>query len=423
MKKINTKILRTILVLSVISILLIFHVNGLTAQTTQRPSNIYDIDVNLINQEPDPAEPGKYIDMRFKFDNNGTGEARDVEVEILLEYPFSLDPGRDAVRKVGTIQSRQKDDVGVIVKYKLRIDKNAVEGENEIKIRYRIDKGVWIRPEEFFVDIRTHDAILAVDAISIDKDSIEPGTSGIVKIKLSNKADSILKDIKVNIGLGGTSFVPLGSTNEKSIYKIDAKSSYEFIFELLANPDAASGVYQVPLRVSYSDELGKTYLTNGTIGLIIGAEPDLSITLDDSDIYESGNFGEIVIKVVNKGLTDIKFVNMELKPSNSYQILTNDEVYLGNIDSDDFETADFKLFVDKTKSNQISLPLVLEYKDANNKDFRDNIELKLNLYTAFEAKKLGLKQSNGFVGALIVIIIIVAGLLYYRGRRKKRRNS
>ena len=227
----------------------------------------------------------------------------------------------------------------------------------------------------------------------------------------------------MNIGLGGTSFVPLGSTNEKSIYKIDAKSSYEFIFELLANPDAASGVYQVPLRVSYSDELGKTYLTNGTIGLIIGAEPDLSITLDDSDIYESGNSGEIVIKVVNKGLTDIKFVNMELKPSNSYQILTNDEVYLGNIDSDDFETADFKLFVDKTKSNQISLSLVLEYKDANNKDFRDSIELKLNLYTAFEAKKLGLKQSNGFVGALIVIIIIVAGLLYYRGRRKKRRNS
>jgi len=423
MKKLkHKKISKIFIIFGVLIVLFAFYVNA-THQTTQRPAGIQDIAVNLINQEPDPAEPGKYVDVRFKFDNNGTGEARDVDVEVLPEYPFSLDPGRDAVRNIGILQSRQRGDVGVIVKYKLRVDKNAVEGENELKIRYRIDKGVWIEPEEFVVDIQTHDAILAVDSVSLDKKTLEPGSSGIVRIKLSNKADSVLKDIKVTLDLGGLPLVPVDSTNEKSIYKIDSRQDYEFEFKLLATPEAASGVYQVPLKVAYSDELGKTYLTNGTIGIIIGAEPDLSITLDDSDIYESGKFGEIVIKVVNKGVTDIKFVNMKLGPSNSYQILTNDEVYLGNIDSDDFETAEFKLFVDKTRSKQISLSLILEYKDANNKDFSDNIELRLNLYTAFDAKKLGLKQGNRFLGTLIIIIIVVAGLLYYRKRKKTRKKS
>jgi len=139
MKKINQKrIIKILIIYSVIMILSILFTSG-AAQTTQRPSNIYDISVNLINQEPDPAEPGKYVDVRIKFDNNGTGEARDVDVEILPEYPFSLDPGRHAVRSIGILQSRQRGDVGVIVKYRLRGDKNAVEGENELKVRYRID--------------------------------------------------------------------------------------------------------------------------------------------------------------------------------------------------------------------------------------------------------------------------------------------
>ncbi|MCH8003253.1 MAG: hypothetical protein IH934_01370 [Nanoarchaeota archaeon] len=422
-KLIKKNILNMLIVYSIIMILLTIYVGGQTKQSTQRPSNIQDIAVTLINQEPDPAEPGKYVDVRIKFDNNGTGEARDVDVEILPEYPLSLDPGRHAVRNIGILQSRQKGDVGVIVKYKLRVDKNAVEGENELRVRYRIDKGVWIKLEEFFVDIQTHDAILAVDSVSLDKKTLEPGSSGNIKIMLSNKADSVLKDIKVTLDIDKSLFVPLGSTNEKSIYQIDAKEDYEFNFKILANPEAESGVYQVPLKIAYSDELGKGYVTNGTIGIVIGAIPDLSVTLDDSDIYEAGKSGEIVIKVVNKGVINIKFVNMKLLSSEDYRILSNEDKYLGNIESDDFETAEFKLFVDKTRSKQITLPLVLEYKDANNNDFSDKIELKLNLYTASEAKKLGLKQGNRFMGALIIIVIVVAGLWYYRKRRKMRKKS
>lgn len=422
MKKLKLLKLNSILIMG-LYVLVLLAFNATAAQTTYNPSNLYDIAVNLISQEPDPAEPGRYVDVRFKFDNNGSKEAKNIEVEILLEYPFSLDPGRDAVKNIGTLQSMQRGDVGAIVKYKLRVDKNAVEGENEIKIRYRMDKGVWITLKEFFIDVQTHDAILAVEEVSMDKDSLEPGSSGTIKIKLANKADSILKDIKIKIGLGGLPFVPLGSTNEKSIYKIDAKESYEFIFELLANPDADSGVYQVPLKITYSDELGKTYLTNGTIGIIIGAKPDLSITLDDSEIYESGKSGEIVVKVVNKGVTDIKFMNMILMPSEEYRILSNEEVYIGNIDSDDYETADFKLFIEKSKKNQIKIPIALEYKDANNNDFNEAIELMLDLYSASEAKKFGLKKGNGFVGNLVIVVIVVAGLFIYRRWRKHKKKK
>ena len=319
------KMNRMVMISLCILILFAVSVNA-AAQSTQRPARTSQIEVTLINQEPDPAEPGKYVDVRFKLDNNGSEEARNVEVEILPEYPFSLDPGREALRSAGTLQSRQRGDVGVIVKYRLRVNKDAIEGENEIRIRYRIDKGIWVEPEEFFIDVQTNDAILAVDSVSIDKEFFEPGSSGILRIGVVNEADSLIKDIKARLDLGNMPFVPLGSTNEKSVYQIDAKKAHEFSFELLAKPEAESGVYQVPLRISYSDELNKGYIKNGTIGLIVGAKPDLSITLDESDIYESNKAGEIVVKVVNKGLTNIKFVNIELIGTDKYRVISNKEV-------------------------------------------------------------------------------------------------
>ena len=408
------KILIGILILIVLSL-------GVNAQVMTKLSKYADVRVSFVNQEPDPAEPGKYVDVRFKFENNGFDQAKEVVIELLPEYPFSLDPGKSAIKKLGALHARQLGKTAVIIKYKLRVDKNAVEGENELKLRYKFDGYGWIEPDNFNINIQTHDAILAVDAVSIDKKTLEPGSSGIVKIKLANKADSTLKNIKVTLGLGDLPLVPIDSTNEKSIYKIDSRQSYEFEFKVLAKPNADSGVYQVPLSVSYLDELGKNYLKNVTIGLIIGAKPDLSITLDDSEIYESGKSGEIFVKIVNKGVTDIKFMNIKLMPSDNYRILSNDEVYIGNIDSDDYETADFELFIRGGKGKEVSLPVVLEYKDANNNDFKERIELMLDLYSASEAKKFGLKKGNGFVGNLVIVVIVVAGLFIYRKWRKHKK--
>ena len=407
-------------ILIVISVLIILSLS-VNAQVMTKISKYADVRVSFVNQEPDPAEPGKYVDVRFKFENNGSDQAKDVVIELLPEYPFSLDPGKSTIKKLGALHARQLGETAVIIKYKLRIDKNAVEGENELKLRYKFDGYDWIEPDNFNINIQTHDAILAVDAVSIDKKTLEPGSSGIVKIKLANKADSILKNIKVTLGLGDLPLVPIDSTNEKSIYKIDSRQSYEFEFKVLAKPNADSGVYNVPLSVSYLDELGKSYLKNVTIGLTIGAKPDLSITLDDSEIYESGKSGEIFVKIVNKGVTDIKFMNIKLMPSDNYRILSNEEVYIGNIDSDDYETADFELFIRGGKEKEVSLPVVLEYKDANNNDFKERIGLTLTLYSAWEAKKFGLKKGNGFIGNIILVAIVVAGLFAYRKWRKHKK--
>jgi len=380
-----------------------------------------NVEITLLNQEPDPAEPGDSVEIRFNVENSGSEKANYVELELVPEFPFFLQPGENAIKYAGTLQSKQDGADSAIIKYKLLVDEDAVEGNNTLTLRYRFNNEAWRSIEDFEIEVQTHDAILVIESVKSEKATLEQGSSSLLTIALENQADSLLKDIVVSLDLDGTPFIPLGSGDSKSIKSIASRQKTIVQFNILIKPEAASGVYTLPINLSYADELGATYDKDVHVGLIVGSEPDISITLDDTGIYQSGSRGEIIVKVVNKGVADTKFVNVKLLPAETYRILSTNEIYLGNIDSDDFETAAFYIFVEGTGESMIVLPIELEYKDANNKDYKKRIDLSLSLYSSPEAKKFGFAQGNSKLGILLIVVIVAVGIyFYYRRRRKKK---
>jgi len=353
--------------------------------------------------------------------------ANDVLFEIMPEYPFSLLPGEEAVKNVGTLGTSQNTDRTVFVKYKILVDQNAVDGNQEIKIRYKIGAfESWTTIDDLTVKVQSHDAILSVDRITAMPEVTAPGSKTRLSISLKNYASSLLKDVKVTLDLGksgdeATPFSPIGSTNEKVISVIDAQASSIIEFSLLADPDAKSKTYKVPMKIQYSDTLNKNYSKTNTIALVVGVEPDISVYIDTSSIYSSGSTGDLSVKIVNKGLTDVKFLNVNLEKGQGYMALSPYEVYIGNIDSDDYETADFKINVEKTKDKKIILPLTVDYKDANNHDYIKKVNLELPLYTSSEARKLGLVTGSNKAWIFLVIAAVIIGFFAYRRwkRRKK----
>ncbi|MFH1642910.1 MAG: COG1361 S-layer family protein [Nanoarchaeota archaeon] len=397
-------------------------------------ANTY-IDVTLVNQIPDPVEPGQYIELRFKFENWGSDVAQDISVELLPKYPFSLEPGESAIKNIGSLQGRQVDNTGIIVKYRLKVDENAVEGENEIELRFKINnKGYtssWEKHDPFTINIQTHDAIISVESVESEPKEFAPGGEGVVSIKIKNMADSVLKEIraKLEVSLTKTTttsiitteypFSPIGSTNEKTITILDPGKETDFKFNLIADPNAEANVYKVPLSLIYSDELGKNYSKQLIISLVIGEEPDLAVNFEESTITAPKTKGTVSIKFINKGTNNIKFCYVTLLEDNGYSILSTENVYIGNIDSDDYETVDFDLYINSEED--IFLPLTVEYKDANNKDYKKNIKIPLKIYSSEDAKKYGIVQSNSKVGIMIVILIVITGLFFYWRIRKKKK--
>jgi len=389
-----------------------------TSATGRTQLYFYDIDVTMINHDPDPAEAGRYVTVRFKIENIGAETAEDLVIELLPRYPFSLDPGESAVKAIGSVRSRQVGDTGVILDYRLKVDENAIEGDNEIEIRYRVKNGAWIKLEPFDIEVKPHDILLSIASVKAPK-MIKPGETSSIEINLENLALSYIKDVKVKLELDGVPFATIDSTNRKIIKQIKAGSKATVSFNLMAEPDAESTLYKIPIEVEFFDRLGVKYNKTENVGLIVGAEPDLSIIIDNSEIYSSEGTGKVTIKFTNKGVTDVKFLNVVLNEGN-YNILSTEEVYVGNIDSDDYETADFTLKLDKIKENNVVLPLNVEYKDANNNEYSKKINLPLQLYSDSEAKSAGLKKGNSKVGVVIVIIIVAGGFFIYRRWRKKK---
>ena len=141
----------------------------------------------------------------------------------------------------------------------------------------------------------------------------------------------------------------------------------------------------------------------------------MTVTIDETEIYKTGTKGTVTFKFVNKGLIDIKFLNVIIEDTEDYDIISTEEVYIGNVDSDDFESVEYDLYV--TGTEDITIPLKIEYMDANNKEFSETRNVNLKLYDSGDAKKYGLQESSS-IGYIIIVIIIAVGLfIYWRWRK------
>jgi len=382
----------------------------------ENPSGV-DLKVTLLSHDPDPVEPGNYADLSFKIENWGTRAAEQTIVELLPQYPFSLDPGTDPQKAIGNIPGLQFSQNAVIVKYRVRVDENAVDGKNLIKIRYKISTSDWITPEAVNVSVQSKNIILGIVSVKSSPQQLPPGKIANVSIILKNFASSYAKDIAVKADLSGLPLAPLQST-ENVIKNLGAGQEATTNFEIAANSDAETKIYQIPVKISYFDRTGKNYTKNDVIGLSVGTQPDIMVIAEDSGYPQKGKVNTISVKIINKGPVNAKFLTASLASSGGYSLLSPDTVYIGDLNSDDFDTADFKLYINK--DNEILLPLAVAYSDSNNAQYENKANLKFKVYSDSELRGLGLGGAN-YTGLFIVMLIVASGLFaYFRFRRRKK---
>jgi len=97
----------------------------------------------------------------------------------------------------------------------------------------------------------------------------------------------------------------------------------------------------------------------------------------------------------------------------------NHYVYAATVFVDDYETADFKLYVKSIgKDNVLKVPARLEYKDATNKDYSQDIVLEL---TAYSPKMRGMAGGSSISIIIILVILMVAGWFIYKRWEKKKK--
>ena len=390
-----------------------------------RPDNAA-IKIDSLKYEPYPVEAGQYFKVWIKVENYGNEEAEDATFILEPKFPFSLDSNEDAERNIGQLDVAEE----VVLEYLIRVDDNAVEGDNEIDFKFTTDGMAWVT-HTFDIFVRTHDTMLNVQDVSVSPSSVDPGKMVTLSIKLKNMADSLIKDLRADLELTrrdvlSTSveyselpFTTVGSTNVLMTKSIGPLEQKIFNFKLLVDPDTEPKVYRVPLTLTYTDELGNTtYEEESVVAITVAMEPDIMMNLDHKEVYLVNSKGDVSIGVYNTGIGDIKFATIKLLESEDYEILSSALMYLGNVDSDDYETADFTIYVEEENPK---LLVELNYEDEFNKEYTKSDEILLDTYSDEEAKKYGFVKSNGKFTIFIIILILIGGgwFLFKRFKKKK----
>ena len=385
-----------------------------------------DISVTLLSQDPDPVEPGQVVKVKFKVENDGDETSTDSYVKIIPQFPFSI--YNDVTEKnIGHLRAASTGADAVIVEFKLKVDESAIEGDTELELMVKTGVLSWInyKDDDFMIDIQTHDAVLDITSISFEPQQIAPGENAEASIMVKNMADSLLKDIKFKLNFSDNDLplAPYQSSSERRIAQLKSGYQNSLNFKFMADPEAIPGLYKVPLTISYNDEKGNSYSVNDILAVIVGETPQLTAYVKKSSVLQASKNGKLTLELANTGSSDMKFLELFVLPSDDYKLIsTSDYFYIGDVDSDDTESEELDIYINKNVE-LLHLPIKLKYADANNKPYQQTFDLELDLYSSSELKKFGVLEKSNFWLYLILVILGGAGYWYYKKRFKLGNNK
>lgn len=254
----------------------------------------------------------------------------------------------------------------------------------------------------------------AVVVESVLAPTLAPGQESAVLVSIKNTLDDHVEDLSFGLILDDTQFITVGGT-EDSTDELREGRSEEFSFAIKPAYDIKPGDYQLPYEMSYTLDNNRV-VKKGSIGVHVGGSPELRATIEATTPV-IGMKDTVTVTIVNDGLADARFVSLSVR-GDGMNVLSDKEIYIGSVDSDDFETATFDVSYTKSRA---ALEVTINYRDLDNKRLSFEERLPLTVYTRDEAVSRGIVTESKtlyYVGILILIIIL---WFIWRMVRKRRR--
>jgi len=108
--------------------------------------------------------------------------------------------------------------------------------------------------------------------------------------------------------------------------------------------------------MTYLDDEGNSYTKNYLIGIKTYEEPAYILALEDKTIYKELQKGTVTFSVANVGKASLNYLSVELvEQPLYYKLLGTNKNYVGNLDSDDFDTAEFEIYSEDSEASKLPL--------------------------------------------------------------------
>ncbi|MCH8067158.1 MAG: hypothetical protein IIC69_01090 [Nanoarchaeota archaeon] len=407
------------------------------------------IKITLLNYDPSPARAGDTVELRLRVENIAGGVAENVELEIQDQFPFSV-TDTDALQDIGTLYAYQTADNYINTLYKLRVDKDAVKGQHELKLKYRHNKGIWIT-QSFNLEVTSKEF---AQIIYIDKAQLDPGKETEMTFTITNIGSAPLQNMVFSWTEANGIVLPVFSDDTKYIKYLDIGDSVELIYTVVADVNAQPGLYQLDLDLRYESLTNTTSTVIKTkAGILVGGETDFDVAFSES------SQGQTSLSVANTGNNPALSVSVKIPEQDRFRVIGSTSSIIGNLDKGDFTIVSFQIASRDSLSGTSTsseeqrqrfqggqehnagnggerfsigsnnLEVVIEYTDTTGE--RRSIEKTVPIQfragggegTAGQFQRRQQTGSSKLKGILITVLVVVVGLGFYFYKKKKLRDK
>ncbi|WP_324444866.1 COG1361 S-layer family protein [Methanosarcina sp.] len=389
------------------------------------------LSVDLLNQDPDPVNPGDVLEVRISIENTGYDDIENCFVEIKPEYPFKALSGEKLVESIGTLGKRSEDDRRKVLKFKVGVENDINEGSYPLKVYlYSTDKKKKVSlTKELTIDIDS-ESNAEIEYISVEK--LIPGEKTKLTFGIRNAGNSPLKNSMFSWESTNDVILPVGSSNVKHINLIDVGETANVSFEVLTNVNTKPGLYKLDMTLTYDDieelqtiteagyvENEKRKTIESKAGIYIGGTTDFDIAFMEQS--PTGAYTFSVSNIGNNGANSVK-VSVPLQENWTVTDGSN-SVVLGNLAKGDYTIADFNL---EPVTVGEELPIKFEISYTSSDGIRQVEENVISLYASPSTLQAGSKMTEESSKSsmlshklLFLLLLGAAGFFVYKKHQKK----
>ncbi len=382
------------------------------------------VQVSSATYTPTPTGPGKLISVFVTIKNNSNSVADQVSVEPQLNYPFSLsETGRSSLffDAIPPFQS-------VSGTLDIQVDKQALNGTYTLSI---------VAQEEGLAGVAQDVAVQVisfkpqVEIVSSNIPDAVPGQSVQAEIEVRNIGSSNAINILIGTveSLTSTGQIverPIKNIGPSLVYldSLSPNESRKVSMTLGVDSTAELKTHLIPFKIRFQDENRSESELTRFLGIRVNASAELDayFSLESEVLLSPGARSLVTVNLFNRGVSSARNVVAEVLSSDSFTVMSEPQIFIGTLDSDDFDSfaVDLKVNSDLAPGTY-PVKVAFEFKNENNENMRVEKEVPLRVFSAQEAAGNG--KSSGSVFDWILPLIVIALVVFFVYRRYRNRNS
>ena len=197
-------------------------------------------------------------------------------------------------------------------------------------------------------------------------------------------------------------------TFQSGVYEKDFSSFLTAPFKVRIDENALDG--DTPIEIRTKTSFTSAYITKQFLLNIEDSKVDFEVHVKDYDY----NTNTVTFEILNIGKNDVEALTVEIPKQEGIKIKGQNRNIVGDIDSNEFSTADFEAIINDGK-----IKMSITYTDSIN--IRRTIEKSVEFDSAyFLDRKADQKTTSKWSYVFGVAVILAIGYYFYRRQKKKK---